>query len=148
MITCSISIRLSSFFNISSRMPHFPPMANINSGRHSIMEELEPFGFVPSRAAGILSRNERYKHNVWRLSIDENLCPLNLVFSNGVSALVVHSPIPSLGGKSYVHLRAWGRNRPQYSYYITLHYVISYANYTYSDQWCINKVIQVLRMRA
>ena len=31
---------------------------------------------------------------------------------------------------------------------ITLHYVISYANYTYSDQWCINKVIQVLRMRA
>ena len=33
-------------------------------------------------------------------------------------------------------------------HYITLHYVISNANYTYSDQWCINKVIQVLRMRA
>ena len=31
-------------------------------------------------------------------------------------------------------------------HYITLHFVISYANYTYSDQWCINKVIQVLRM--
>ena len=33
-------------------------------------------------------------------------------------------------------------------HYITLHYVISYANHTYSDQWCINKVIQVLRMRV
>ena len=32
-------------------------------------------------------------------------------------------------------------------HYITLHYVISKANYTYSNQWCINKVIQVLRMR-
>ena len=33
-------------------------------------------------------------------------------------------------------------------HYITLHYVISYATYTYSDQWCINKVIKVLQMRA
>ena len=31
---------------------------------------------------------------------------------------------------------------PSWLHYITLHYVISYANYTYSDQWCINKVIQ------
>ena len=33
-------------------------------------------------------------------------------------------------------------------HYISLHYVISNANNTYRDQWCINKVIQVLRMRA
>ena len=35
-------------------------------------------------------------------------------------------------------------------HYITLHYhyIISYANYTYTNQWCINKIFQVLRMRA
>ena len=80
---------------------------------------------------------------------------INLLVCSGSVVVTAHDSEsgrpgsdPEWGLIYYMRLRSLHRAYPSLHPFFTLHYVISYANYTYSDQWCINKVIQVLRMRA